>query len=114
MTEYRHFAVWARTLAGLVALAALIGLSGCGGGSGAPNNVFNNPGALDIQPNPVTVYGGTPTTITINGGRGPFQVFSSDAVALAVSNVNGNTVTLVGNNVGAATPVTLTVRDALG
>ena len=36
MTEYRHFAVWARTLAGLVALAGLIGLSGCGGGSGAP------------------------------------------------------------------------------
>jgi len=114
MTEYRHFALWARTFAGFVALAGLLGLGGCGGGSGAPNNVFNSPGALSIQPNPLTVYAGTPATVTIAGGNGPFQVFSSDSSALPVISVSGNTVTVLPNNVGAATPVTLTVRDALG
>src|SRR6188472_3153179 len=106
MTEYRHFAVWARTFAGLVALAGFLGLSGCGGGSGAPNNVFNNAGALSIQPNPLTVYAGTPATVTIaGGGAGPFQVFSSDPTALPVISVSGNTVTVLPNNVSAATPV---------
>lgn len=115
MTEYRHFAVWARTLAGLVALAGLIGLSGCGGGSGAPNNVFNTPGALTVTPNPVTVYSGTPATISILGGQPPYTVFSSDPTALAVqTNVVGNTVTLLANTVAAQTTVTLTARDALG
>ena len=115
MTEYRHFGVWARTLAGLVALAGLIGLSGCGGGSGAPNNVFNTPGALTLVPNPLTMYSGTPATITIAGGQPPYTVFSSDQVALPVQpNVAGSTVTLFPNTVGTATAVTLTARDAVG
>jgi hypothetical protein len=115
MTENRHFAVWARNLAGLVALAGLIGLSGCGGGSGAPNNVFNTPGALTLLPNPLTVYSATPATATIAGGQPPYTIVSSDQVALPVqANVNGNTVTLFPNTVAAATSVTLTARDALG
>jgi len=36
MTEYRHFAVWARTLAGLVALAGLIGQHNDGPWGGLP------------------------------------------------------------------------------
>src|SRR4029453_290356 len=115
MTENRQFAAWARALAALIALVGLIGLSGCGGGSGSPNNVFSNPGDLAITPNPLTAYGATPTTVTIQGGHGPFTIVSSDQSVLSVQpNVTGNTVTLVPNSVTTATPVTLTVRDAFG
>jgi hypothetical protein len=115
MTENRHFAAWARTFAGLVALAGLIGLSGCGGGSGAPNNVFNTPGALTLLPNPLTLYSGTPATVTIAGGQPPYTIVSSDSVALPVqTNVSGSTQTVFPNTVATATPVTLTALDALG
>lgn len=115
MMENRRFADWARALAVLVALAGLIGLTGCGGGSGAPNNVFNSPGDLALSPNPLTAYGGTPTTVTIQGGRGPYTIVSSDQSTLAVPIfTQGNTITLVPNSVTTATPVTLTVRDSNG
>jgi hypothetical protein len=112
MTENRRFAVWARILAGLFALAGLIGLAGCGGGSGAPNNVLNTPGDLAVQPAALTAYSMTPTTITIQGGQPPYQIFSSNQSTLAVqANVDGSTVTLVPNIVAAVTNVTLTVTD---
>jgi hypothetical protein len=115
MTENRHFAGWARTLAGLAALAGLIGLSGCGGGSGAPNNVFDTPGALTLLPNPMTLYSGTPATVTIAGGQPPYTIISSDQSALPVQfNVTGSTVTVLPNTVNAATAVTFTARDARG
>jgi hypothetical protein len=112
MTENRRFAVWARILAGLFALAGLIGLAGCGGGSGSPNNVFNTPGDLVVQPAALTAYSMTPTTVTVQGGQPPYQIFSSDQSTLPVqANVDGSTVTLVPNNVNAVTNVTLTVTD---
>jgi hypothetical protein len=115
MTENRHFAGWARSLAALVALAGLIGLTGCGGGSGSPNNVFSNPGVLSITPNPLTAYSGTPATVTIQGGHGPFTIVSSDQSALPTPIFSsGNTLTLLPNSVTAATPVTLTIRDSFG
>ena len=43
MTEIRHFAGWLRSLAGLAAVAGVLALSACGGGSGAPNNFFQTP-----------------------------------------------------------------------
>ena len=114
MTEYRHFAVWARTLAGLVALAGLIGLSGCGGGSGAPDNVFNSPGNLAIQPTALTAYSGTPATVTVSGGTPPYTVVWSDQSALPVQSNGGDTFTVFPNAVATATSVTLTARDAQG
>jgi hypothetical protein len=112
MTENRRFAAWARILAGLFALAGLIGLTGCGGGHGAPNNVFNTPGDLVVQPPALTAYSMTPATVTIQGGQPPYQIFSSNQSTLPVQpNVDGSTVTVVPNTVSAVTQVTLTVTD---
>ena len=85
MTEYRHFAVWARTLAGLVALAGLIGLSGCGGGSGAPNNVFNTPGPLTVLPASAVAFSGIPMALTVSGGTPPYKAFSSNPALVPVA-----------------------------
>ena len=51
--------IWSRRLAGLFALAGVLALSACGGGSGAPNNPFA-PGptpvpALSVLPPSATV-----------------------------------------------------------
>ncbi|HVN36404.1 MAG TPA: hypothetical protein VMU96_14260, partial [Casimicrobiaceae bacterium] len=115
MTENRPFAFQARIVAGLFALAGLIGLAGCGGGSGAPNNPFNTPGDLAVTPAALTTYAGTPATVTIAGGQPPYTIVSSDQTTLPVPfNVSGSTLTVVPNNVGAVTAVTLTARDAFG
>jgi len=115
MTENRKFAVWLRTLVGLVALAGLLGLSGCGGGSGAPNNVFDTPGPLTLVPESLTVYSETPATLTVAGGQPPYTIFSADQSILPVqTDVIGSTVNLLPNVVSAATSVTVTARDARG
>jgi hypothetical protein len=115
MRENRSFAVWARLFAGLFALAGLLGLAGCGGGSGAPNNPFNTPGDLVVNPPLLTAYAETPTTVTIAGGQPPYTIVSSDQTALPVPfNVSGSSLTVVPNNVSTVTAVTLTARDAFG
>jgi len=108
MTEIRHFAGWLRTFAGFAAVAGALALSACGGGSGAPNNFFDN--FMTVTPTAATAYSGVPTTLTINGGAGPFQVTSSDSGALAAS-VAGRTVVLLANNVTADSPVNVTIKD---
>jgi len=112
MTEIRHFAGWLRaglrTLAGFVAVAGTLVLTGCGGGSGAPNNFFDT--FMTVSPTEAVAFSGVPTTITINGGAGPFQATSSDTGALGVS-VADRTVMLLANNVTADTPVNVTIRD---
>ncbi len=46
MTEKRLLAAWLRPIAGIFALVGMLGLTACGGGSGAPNNPY--------APGPVT------------------------------------------------------------
>ena len=112
MTEIRHFAGWLRgrlrTIAGLVAVAGTLVLTGCGGGSGAPNNFFDQ--FMTVTPSTAVAYSGMPTTLNINGGSGPFQVTSSNSAVLPVS-VSGRTVVLQPNNVAADTAVDVTVKD---
>jgi len=112
MTEIRHFAGWLRgrlrTFAGLAAVAGALALSACGGGSGAPNNFFD--AFMSVSPPSATAYSGVPTSLTIDGGAGPFQAASSDSGALAVS-VSGRTVVLLANNVTADTAVNVTIKD---
>jgi hypothetical protein len=76
MTENRLFAGWLRLLTGLVAVAGVLALSACGGGSGAPNNPFK--GVVTVVPSAVTVYAGVPTLLTISRWNRAIQAFSSN------------------------------------
>jgi len=112
MTENRLFAGWLRSLTGLVAVAGVLALSACGGGSGAPNNVFKS--TLTVLPSTVTVYAGVPTLLTISGGTGPFKAFSSNPAVLPVAeNVSGRQILLLANNLATDADVadTITVQD---
>src|SRR5262245_22627456 len=114
MTEIRHFAGWLRgrlrTVAGLATVAGSLALSGCGGGSGAPNNFFDQ--FMTVTPNTAVAYSGFPTTLTINGGAGPFQATSSNQGVLPVTmSVVGRTVMLLPNDVSGDTPVDIVIKD---
>jgi len=112
MTEIRHFAGWLRSFAGLVAVAAAVALSACGGGSGAPNNTLQRP--LEVAPTSVVAYSGVPTFVYITQGVGPFRAISSNPAVLPVQqNVIGPAVLLLANPVTDTgdTPVTITIDD---
>ncbi len=97
------------------ALAA-IAVAGCGGG-GASNPFAPPPAApaFVVRPSTVEATSGTPVTITVVSGVGPFLAFSSNPGVLPVTQaVTGAAITVTPNAVSAATTVTLTIRDALG
>jgi len=69
--------------------------------------------ALVVTPTTLNIYSGASSRIVINSGVGPFQVFSTDAAVLPVTQaVSGNAITLNASTVSVDTVVTLTVRDA--
>jgi hypothetical protein len=110
MTENRLVAGWLRSITALAAVAGTLGLSACGGGSGAPNNPFLGP--LTVLPNAVVAYSGVPTTLTISGGTGPYKAFSSNSAVLPVpQTVPGTTVLLLANNVNVDTDVTINIQE---
>jgi hypothetical protein len=115
----RRLAVWLRPAFALIGVLGLATLAGCGGGSGAPNNPYVPPPPvtppLTILPGSISVYSGTPSTLTISGGIAPYRAFSSDASVLPLpTNVSGDTIVLSPNNVTATTGVNVTVQDAVG
>jgi hypothetical protein len=119
MTETRLPAAWLRPLLGLFAIAGVLALSACGGGSGAPNNPYapgpTAPGPLTVLPPTAVVYSGVPATLTVTGGTGPYFAFSSNSAVLPVTQaVAGNTVLLLGSNVATDTDVEVTVQDIKG
>jgi len=108
-----------RPLLALLALAGVLALSACGGGSGAPNNPYAPvdpaPGPLFVLPPSATVYSHTPATLTVSGGKAPYSAFSSNATIMPVAPaVNGASVVLLANDVAAATTTVITVQDAIG
>ena len=119
MMKYRSTAGWLRAFAALFAASAVLGLSACGGGSGAPNNPYEpgpvTPAALQVLPLNSTAYVGVPATLTVTGGVPPYRAFSSNPTILPVSQtVAGSTVLLLANTVLADTTVSITVQDAVG
>jgi hypothetical protein len=118
MPRYRLTA-WLRPLLTLAALAGVLSLAACGGGSGAPNNPYqpppSGPGPLTITPETATTYSANPFTFVITGGTPPYTVISSDQAALpVVGTLTGNTLVVLPGNVGADTAVTLSIRDSAG
>ena len=118
MVQHRLTA-WLRPVLSLLALAALLSLAACGGGSGAPNNPYQPgptaPPAVIVQPASINIFSGVPTTLSIISGTAPFSVFSDTPSVLPVAqSVAGNTIVLLGAQVPVDTNVRLTVRDALG
>ncbi|MEP6998150.1 MAG: hypothetical protein ABI900_10890, partial [Betaproteobacteria bacterium] len=96
----------------------MLALSGCGGGSGAPNNPYQpgpaTPGPLSILPPIVTAFSNMPLTLTISGGAPPFFVVSSNSAVLPVASSSNGTIVLLPGNVTSDTAVTITVQDAIG
>ena len=113
MPGYR-FAAWLRPLLNLAALAGVLSLAACGGGNGAPNNPYQGgAGPLAISPSVANLYSGNPFVFAVTGGAGPYAITSSDQAVLPVVGIlDGNTLVVTPGNVGADTPVTLTVRDS--
>src|SRR5438105_4477957 len=108
---------WLRPALTLFALAGVFSLAGCGGGNGAPNNMFAPTPAtptLTVLPATATVFSGVPSTLTITSGTAPFSAFSSNAAVLPVSSTVTNTIGLLAANVATNQTVTITIRDALG
>ena len=110
---------WLRLGAALLGSAAMLTLSACGGGSGAPNNPYTPAppvaGPLVVVPGEATAFAGTPLILAISGGTPPYQAFSSNPSALPVpQNVSGSTLALMANNVDTAQNANVTIRDAGG
>ncbi|TMG85526.1 MAG: hypothetical protein E6H78_06915 [Betaproteobacteria bacterium] len=119
MAPNRLNAQWLRLTLATLALGALAILSGCGGGSGAPNNPFapppTTPGPLSILPAAPTVFSNTPATLTITGGVPPYAVFSSNTAVLPIgASITSGTIVLLPGNVLADTVVAITAQDSAG
>jgi len=110
---------WMQRGALLLASAAMLALTACGGGSGAPNNPYipptPAPTALQVVPDEGIAFAGTPLILSITGGTPPYSAFSSNPTALPVPQaVSGNTLALLANAVSDNQDANVTIRDALG
>ena len=121
MLENRSFTAWLRRLfVSLFALLEILALSACGGGSGAPINVLNQPPPVVVPlaafPAEPTIYAKVPSSLTVSGGNPPYRAFSSNTLVLpVVQNIPGATLGLLASPlVTASTNVTLTIQDSSG
>ena len=73
---------WLRPALTVAATAAMLALTACGGGSGAPNNPYEppppTPGPLVVVPAEAVAYAGTPLILSISS----YPMFSLAAMLL--------------------------------
>src|SRR6476469_273143 len=104
MVEHRLTA-WLRALLTLLAVAGVLSLAACGGGSGSPASLNQAPTAppiIVVQPASINIFPGAPATLTITSGTAPFNVFSDTPSILPIAqSVSGNTIVLLANQVAA-------------
>lgn len=111
---------WLRTVAFLGSFLTAALLAGCGGGSGAVQNVqppATIPTLFTLPAGVVVAYSQVPATVKIVGGLPPYQALSNNSGVLPVPlNVSGDTLVLVANPVAVGTDVgvTLTISDQSG
>ncbi|MEO7133729.1 MAG: hypothetical protein ABI024_05870, partial [Vicinamibacterales bacterium] len=73
------------------------------------------PPPLVVLPNEVTVSKGIPVTLTISGGLAPYQAYSTNPIALPVTqSVAGSSLILVANGVSANTNAVVIIQDSAG
>ena len=114
----RRLTAWLRSALALFGIAGILLLAGCGGGSGAPNNPYTPPPPvippLRCCPRTLTVYPGTPATLTISGGVPPTaRSPPTPAYCPSPAIVSGDTIVLAANQRHCATTVVaITVQDS--
>lgn len=108
----------------VLAFGAAVLLAACGGGGAGGNP--NQGGAVSITPNGGTFYAGVPVTFTVQGGRAPYAITSSEPNLLPVpSIIEDHQFTTIPNNPGVidaglqpgelpTRSVVITVRDSTG
>jgi hypothetical protein len=71
------------------------------------------PPTLTILPATMTLFSGTPASLTVSGGTPPYRAFTTNPAVLPVAQaVVGGSIPLFAANVTADTPVTISVLDA--
>lgn len=107
----------------LMGFAAFL-LVSCGGGGASGNP--NVGGSVSISPGAGTIYAGVPVTFSLQGGRAPYALTSSEPLLLPVpAIVSENSFTTIPNNPGVldaglqpgdlpVRTVLITVRDSIG
>jgi hypothetical protein len=108
----------------VLACGSALLLAACGGGGAGGNP--NQGGPISISPGGGTIYAGVPVTFSLQGGRRPYAVTSSEPSLLPVpAIVDGNSFTTVPNNPGVidvglqpgelpTRTVIISIRDSTG
>ncbi len=95
----------------LVAMAGMSAfLASCGGGGVAP--VSSSSTTVSILPGAPELYEGVATSITISGGRSPYNIFSSNPSVVPPPPQSTGVFVLTSNPVPADTTVKITIQDS--
>ncbi len=105
---------WAKQAAILAIFGAMSALLGSCGGGGVTSTTPATATPLGVLPSAADVFADVPVEFRVSGGTGPYQLGSSNIVAVPTPTISGSNFTVFAKSVNADTAVTITVRDSLG